>query len=138
MKMANRPAAAERVMAAKPRADSQWRRFFMLMGIFFVASGFAWLIPTPGSWSDIRSQWFGTAWVAVLCIVFIIVSVRSFRRSGSLTGVQATLLCLIFGLIFVFAARELFVSAQFLQEVRRNNSSLGARKPNKWTAPNPL
>ena len=113
-----------------------WRRFFLLLGMFFVAFVVAGFIPTPGSWSDVRSQWLDAAVVAVICILFIITSAGTYWRGGPLTGLQASLLCLIFGAIFVFMARELFTSMLFLREVRSHHASLRVQEPNKITGAN--
>jgi thiamine transporter ThiT len=86
--------------------------------MFLVAFCLAGLIPTPGAWSDLRSQWLDAATAAVICIVFLIITARTFWKGGPLTGLQASLLCLIFGTILVLMVRELFTSMLFLQQVR--------------------
>ena len=43
---------------------------------------------------------------------------RIYWRGGSLTGLQASLLCFIFGALLVFMMRELFISMLFLHEVK--------------------
>ena len=110
--------------------SQSWRRFFLLLGVFFVAYWLSSFIPTPGSWSDVRSQWLDAAVVAVLCVVFLVTTARTYWSRGPLTGFQATLLCLIFGVVLVFMARELFVSAMFLRDVRNSHRSLRTGTPN--------
>ena len=99
-----------------------WRRFFLMLGMFFVALVVACELPTPGSWSDVRSQWIPTAVSVAVSIAFIIASAVTYRRRGPLTGIQASLLCLIFGATLIFAATELLSSIAFLREVRSRHS----------------
>ena len=108
-----------------------WRRFFLLLGMFSAAFVVACVIPTPDSWSDVRSQWLPAAVVAAVCIVFVITSAITYWRGGPLTGLQASLLCLIFGVILVLMARELFVSAHFLRDVRSTHSLLRTGVPKR-------
>lgn len=107
-----------------------WRRFFLLLGMFFVAFCLSSFIPTPGSWSDVRSQWLGAAVVAIICVAFLVATARTYWSRGPLTGVQATLLCFIFGVVLVFMARDLFMSAMFLREVRSSRRALHTGTPN--------
>ncbi len=103
-----------------------WRRFFLLIGIFFVVSFIACQLPTPGEWSDIRSQWLPAALVAAICVVLIVVTAVTYWRGGPLCGLQASLLGLIFGLVLVFMLRELYVSALFLRVVRSSHTAVSS------------
>lgn len=108
-----------------------WRRFFLLLGMFFIAFCLGGLTPTPRAWSDIRSQWLGAAAISVVCVGFLSATARAYWGRGSLTGLQAALLSIIFGSVLIFAARELFVSALFLREVRSRHASIGKESPNQ-------
>jgi hypothetical protein len=117
------------------RVQSQsWWRFFLLLGAFFVALCLGGLVPTPGSWSDVRSQWLGAAVVAAVCIAFLFVTAFSYWNRTTLTGLQATLLALMFGLVLVLMVRELYASAVFLRQVRSSDNHAGP--PNQTASDN--
>ena len=101
-----------------------WRRVFLLLGMFFSAVCVSSLIPTPGSWSDVRSQWLGPALIAAVCIVFLVATAHTYSIHGPLTGFQAVLLSMFFGVVLIFIGRELYVSALFLREVRGHHALL--------------
>jgi len=99
-----------------------WRRFFLMLGMFFVAFVVACELPTPDSWSDVRSQWMPAAVSVAVSIAFIVASTVTYWRRGPLTGIQASLLCVIFGAVLIFAATELLTYIAFLREVRSRHS----------------
>src|SRR5664280_2389103 len=107
-----------------------WRRFFLLLGMFLGAFCVADLLPM-GGWSDVRSKWLNAASDAAICIIFLIAAVRTYWKGGHLTGLQTSLLCLLFGSILIFAARQLYADMVFLGELRRRHASVGVREPNK-------
>jgi Ca2+/H+ antiporter len=107
-----------------------WRHFFLLLVGFFVAFCLGGLVRTPGSWSDVRSQWLGAALVAVVCVAFLVVTGFSYWGRSTLTGFQATLLALIFGAVLVLMVRELYASAVFLRQVRSSQSYKQTGTPN--------
>jgi hypothetical protein len=113
--------------------NPSWRRLSLLLGLFFTAFCLACLIPTPGAWSDVRPQWLGAAAATVICIIFLGTTARIYWRGGSLTGLQASLLCFIFGALLAFMMRELFISMLFLHEAKSLHACLSfmasARNP---------
>jgi hypothetical protein len=113
-----------------------WRWSFFLLAIFFAAFFLTGLLPTPGAWSDVRSKWLNAAADTAVCIIFLVAVVRGYFASGSLTGLQATLLGLIFATFLAGAAFRLIESIRFLQEPRgqRSGTEVG---PNHWVQATP-
>ena len=112
-----------------------WRRFFLLLGMFLAALFFVDLLPM-GGWSDVRSKWLNAAADTAVCIIFFVAAVRAYYASGSLTGLQAILLCCVFGAVLVGATVGLVESIRFLQDLRNRHSG-GAVGPNPWVQATP-
>ena len=108
-----------------------WRWFFFLLAMFFAAIFLTGLVPTPGAWSDVRSEWLNGAADTAVCIIFLVAVVRGYFASGSLAGLQATLLGFIFAAFLAGAAFRLVESIRFLQELRSQHSGTGVG-PNHW------
>lgn len=107
-----------------------WRQFFLVLGLFLGAFAFAREVPTPGSWSDVRSQRLPAALASSICVAFIVAVALTYSRGGPLSGFQTMVLCVIFGGIFAFMACELFSSVQFMRKIERTRESLRTAVPN--------
>jgi hypothetical protein len=99
----------------KPLQSPSWPRFFLLSLIFFAAFCIAGLIPTPGAWSDVRSQWLTPLLTALLCVAFLIVTAWSYWKTKSLSGLQAILMALLLGTLLLFVVHDLSTCIQFLK-----------------------
>lgn len=108
---------------------SSWRRFSVLLGTWFGAVNIAALLPL-GGWSDVRSQWRNAALIAAVCGLFLVLSAYCYWNRGSLSGLQTSLLCLIFGCMFVYMGQELYTDMLFFQELRNRHGSANQREPN--------
>lgn len=97
------------------------RQFIWVLAIFFIAVIASSLLPTPGSWSDVRSQWFPPAAMALTTLCSLIWSLQIYRRGGFAMRIQAFILWFVFAVVLVAAICSLVESFTFLQEVRRNH-----------------
>src|ERR1041385_2663204 len=97
-----------------PLASQGWGLFFLLLGLFLAALCIAGLIPGPGAWSDIRSDRLSPMLVAVISFLFLVFTVYLHFWARLLNGVQASLLCLVFGGLLVVAGHDFFESIMFL------------------------
>jgi hypothetical protein len=98
--------------------------------MFFVAFTFAGVIPTPGAWSDSRSEWLPAIAVMFSALIFLFATHLTYWRGGPLTRVQAWLLSIIFGAVFVMVMPSLYESILFMREVARHNSPNQALETN--------
>ena len=104
-------------------AGLDWRRFRLLFGMFFVAFCVAGAVPTPGSWTDLRSQWLSPTLIAIVCLIFIITTAVTYWRGTLLTGFQASLLFSLFGILLAYMIRDVFVSIIFLRDVESSQAT---------------
>lgn len=102
--------------------ERAWRRFWLLLGMFFVASCFASLIPTPGSWSDTRSQWLSPAAMAFTALIFLFTAQWIYWRGGPLGRVQIWVLSVLFGAVLVLVVSSLWECIAFMRDVFRPRS----------------
>jgi hypothetical protein len=113
-----------------------WRWFFFMLAMFFAAFFLTGFVPTPRAGSDIRSKWLNAAADTAVCIIFLVAVVRGYFASGSLAGLQATVLGFIFSVFLAGAAFRLVESIRFLQELRGQHSGT-AVGPNHWVQATP-
>jgi hypothetical protein len=97
-----------------------WRSFFSLLIILFFAMMVSAQLPTPGSWSDGRSQWLPPAAIAITTVCLFVATFRIYRRPGVLSKIQSVILWLIFGVVLIAAIDSLYESWLFLREVGPN------------------
>ena len=71
------------------------------------------------------------ATICLTCTVFLVVTAVTYWRRGVLSGIQASLLALVFGSVLVLVACSLVESVHFLRDVRRNHAQSMSRTPNK-------
>jgi len=113
-----------------------WQQCLWLLLIFLVAFMIAACLPTPGAWSDRKSQWLGDAFFAPISFALFIATNWIFKRKGLVFKLQAVLLWLLFGFAFVTSTCGLFVSVSFLREVHDQQLKNQMRETNQ-SAPNP-
>jgi hypothetical protein len=126
----------DKALPSKEAGRSSWRRFFLLLGMWYAGVLVANLLPL-GGWSDVRSQWGNAALVTVICGVFFLLSAYLYWHGGFLSGLQASLLCLAFGSMLVFGGQELYTDMLFFRELRSRHASTSRREPNHPAAANP-
>ena len=117
----NAPSTA---FAFRPRHS--WRRFWLLLGAFFVVLYLASIVPTPGAWSDMRSQWAAPAAIAFVALLFLFATHWTYWHSKAITRLQVWILSLLFGavlVVVVFALRECIV---FSRGVPNHRAALDA------------
>jgi hypothetical protein len=103
--------------------------------MYFAALLMADLLPL-GGWSDVRSKWLNAVADTTVCVVFLIAAGWSYYKRRLLSGLQSSLLCLIFGSLLVFSAQQLYTDMLFLQERRDRGVSGRTGQPNfslHWT-----
>ncbi|HEY5909660.1 MAG TPA: hypothetical protein VJA21_03545 [Verrucomicrobiae bacterium] len=103
------------VAAIIPR---NWQRFALLVAAFFVAATISCFLPTPDSWSDLRSQWAPPAAIAFAALVLFIATFGIYRLNGTVFKVQAVILWLLAGAALVLAVSSLYECITFLHQVR--------------------
>lgn len=111
-----------------------WRRFWLFLGLFFAAFILAAMIPTPGAWSDIRSQWAGLGAVALIATIFLFLVQWDYWRRGLLNCLQVCLLSAVFAAVLAVVGLLLWEGITFL---RSNGHDATARRPNKTLHANP-
>jgi hypothetical protein len=97
-----------------------WQDFLWYILAFLLAGSICSILPTPGSWSDGRSQWVPAAALAPVAAALFVVTFRIYRRSGTTFKIQAVILWAIFGATLMASAFSLYDSVTFLREVRAN------------------
>jgi F0F1-type ATP synthase membrane subunit a len=95
-----------------------WQPFLSYLVVFVFSATVCSLLPTPNSWSDVRSQWVPSAAIALLALCLIVASIWIYRRSGQVFKIQAIILWVVFGGVLIAAACDLYASIGFLKEVR--------------------
>lgn len=100
------------------RGERPWMRFLLLLFLFFAGGLIASLLPTPGSWSDVRSQWLPLAVMTVINFCLLIAIFWIYRRAGPVFKVQAVILWLIIGSALIACLYGLYDSFAFLRQVR--------------------
>lgn len=90
----------------------------LVLSVFFIAAFVSSLLPTPGSWSDVRSQWLPPAAIVLTTVCSLIWSIQIFRRAGFSMRFQAFILWLLFAVVLSAATYSLIESLTFLREVR--------------------
>ena len=103
------------------RSEWRWRQFCWLLLLFLLASMVSSLLPTPDSWSDIRSQWLPSAAIALTTACLFIATFWIYQRPGFVFKIQAVILWLLFGAVLIGAIYSLFESFAFLREVRASH-----------------
>jgi hypothetical protein len=98
--------------------ERRWRQFFWLLLIFLSAAMVSSLLPTPNSWSDIRSQWLPSAAMALTAFCLFVATFWIYQRPGYVFKIQAVVLWFLFGAVLAAATYSLFESFTFLREVR--------------------
>jgi hypothetical protein len=114
---------------AKPRQN--WQHFFWVLVPLIIVYVIAGLLPTPGAWSDTRSQWMPVAVLAPASLALFIATHWIFRRDGRVFKLQAIILWTLFGFVFLVSVFTLYESAEFLREVRRTQLRSQDRQPNE-------
>jgi hypothetical protein len=104
-----------------PPAARGWRQFLLVLAVFFVTAFVSSLLPTPGSWSDVRSQWLPAAAIALTTLCSLIWSIQIFRRAGFSMRFQAFILWVLFAVVLCATIYSLFESFAFLGEVRKSH-----------------
>src|SRR5438045_3965898 len=107
------------------------RRSWLLLGIFWALSCIASFIPTPGGWSDIRSQWLPPGLIAFASLGFLFTAQWSYWRGGQVRDLQAWALSIVFASACVMAAASLWEDVTFLRDVARSRNVGGERVQNK-------
>lgn len=115
--MPHHPSALE--LAPQPA----WRRFWQLLGAFLAAFFLAALIPTPGAWSDVRSQWASPAAVTLTVFCFLFAAQWHFWRGRRLSPLQLWILSVLCGAVLALAAYSLWECVAFPREVSRLRSA---------------
>jgi len=109
------------------RDKRTWRQFLLLLVLFLVDMKLCCCLPTPGSWSDGRSQWLPQAAAAVTAICLCIAVHWVYRRQGFIFKIQAVMLWLLFGTVMAGSAYGVYDSLTFLREVRVHDIQQNAR-----------
>jgi hypothetical protein len=104
--------------SAHDQGKQKWRQFFSLLLIFIAAAIASSLLPTPGSWSDTRSQWLPPTAMALIASGLFVACFWIYCRPGLVFKIQAVMLWLLFGAVLVIALREVYESFTFLRDVR--------------------
>jgi lysylphosphatidylglycerol synthetase-like protein (DUF2156 family) len=112
-------------------AHHVWRRFWLLLGAFFVASVFAGLIPTPGGWSDTRSQWAAPCAIALTAVIFLLTAQWEYRRRGLLSRLQVWILSALFTAVLILISFSLWESVAFLRSVSDDGEQAAVHPPNQ-------
>ena len=110
-------------MSTHPRASDilprySWRRFWLYLGMFFIGFAIAGLLPTPGSWSDTRSQWLPLVAIALIDVIFALSAGLDYHRHGLLSRSQISILSLLFGTVFLFTSLSLWECIAFRLAIR--------------------
>jgi len=74
------------------------------------------LLPTPGSWSDRRSQWVPGVVIAASMGCLFVATFRIYRKPGLVFKLQSVLLWLLCGGVFLAAIYSVYESFIFLRE----------------------
>jgi hypothetical protein len=96
----------------------KWRQFLVLLVAFLFIVVVASMLPTPGSWSDMRSDWLPPAIIAPTALCLMMANFRIYRRPGFLFKIQAVILWFLFGGIFAAAVCDLYESYQFFHAAK--------------------
>ena len=103
------------------QGKQSWRQFMLLLLVFVVAMIVCGLLPTPGSWSDSRSQWLPPAVMGLTALSLFVASFWVYRRPGFIFKIQAVILWLLFGAVLIIAAYSVYESFTFLRDVRASH-----------------
>ena len=98
-----------------------WRCFWLLLGEFLVALFLASIVPTPGAWSDTRSQWVAPAAAAIVALLFLFAAQWTYWHGRAINRLQVWILSLVFGAVLVAVAIELRDCILFLQSAPNNS-----------------
>ncbi len=109
----------------------RWGHFLCLLQIFFLASVVATSLPTPGEWSDYRSQWMPSAALATVSLVLCVATHWLYRRPSLLFKLQAIALWLLFGYMCGESLLPLYESATFFRELHRRHEMRQSNLPNQ-------
>jgi hypothetical protein len=85
-----------------------------MLACFLVAALICIFCPTPGAWSDRRSRWFPDILLLLLSLCFFVATHWIYIRSLPHSKLQAAILWLIFGGIFIASLQSLYESQLFL------------------------
>ena len=99
-------------------SGATWLRFLLLLFLFFAGGLTASLLPTPGSWSDLRSQWLPLVAMTLMNFCLLVASFWIYRRPGPVFKVQAVILWLVIGSALIAGLYGLYDSIAFLREIR--------------------
>jgi hypothetical protein len=89
-------------------------RSVLLIGIFLIVATLAGVCRTPGSWSDIRSQWFPDLLILPTAFALCIAVHWIYRKDGVFSKIQAACLWLLFGAALIGCMVNLIRSQEFL------------------------
>lgn len=95
-----------------------WRLFLSLLIVVLLVVGILGLPPALGSLYQLRSQWPRSSAMALTTLCVLIASFRLYRRSGHIFKIQAVVLWLLTGPMFVCSAYSTYNSLSFVYFVR--------------------
>ena len=107
-----------------------WRRFWLYLGMFFVAFTIAGLLPTPGSWSDSRSHWLPLVAIALIDLLFLMAAHWDYHRLALLSRLQVWILSLLLGTLFLLTIVSLWECIAFRLAIRKHLSETAEGMPN--------
>ena len=113
---------------------NSWRRFWLLLGMFFVAFCVDGLISSRGAWSDGRSGWIPPLAIAFTSLAFLCAAQFIYWRGAPLTRVQVSLLSIIFGGVVAVVALSLCQTIASLQKMAHYQNAQAARRANSGQA----
>jgi len=102
--------------SSPPSGTRSWGQFLLVLSVFFIAAFVSSLLPTPGSWSDVRSQWLPAAAIVLTTLSSLFWSIQIFRRGGFAMRSQAVILWVLFAVVLSAAIYSVFESFMFLRE----------------------
>jgi hypothetical protein len=130
-----RPSMRSRPASCGAAVHHAWRRFWLLLGAFFVAFVLAGLLPTPGAWSDTRSQWVAPGAIALTAVMFLFIVQWDYRRRRLLSRSQVWILSALFAAVLVLISFSLWESVTFLRSVPERGGQATAQAPNHSVEP---
>ena len=90
-----------------------------LLAVFFLAFIASPFFRTPGSWSDVSSQWLPELLLAPISLAFCIATHWIYIRPGRAPKIQAATLWFLFGGVFIISVVGLIQSQLFLTRYHR-------------------
>jgi hypothetical protein len=111
-------AVRDLIHSVRAERGKDWQGFLLFVALYLIAMLVCSSLPTPGSWSDTRSQWLPSAAMVVCACALFVASLRIYRRIGLIFKAQALFLWFLFGAAFLVGVISLYESFTFLRVVR--------------------